>query len=115
MRCCYNCAEKGHFGFECPQTLESDYPPENPFKTAFPNGLERENIDNDVFHHVIFLTKQTSDVLSAEKGRQFLRDLSENMNIRIELFRGKRCYIKLVGDDEITNYCRAELFRWKLR
>ncbi len=32
---CYNCAEVGHFGFECNLTPASEYPPENPLKSTF--------------------------------------------------------------------------------
>lgn len=151
-KCCYNCAQQGHFGFECPLILQSDYPPENPLKTAFPltpPQLQRyqddasgdaamdcdrsvvglctsENGENtphsgasgndklDLAHvHVILLAKQTSDVLSSELGKRFLAQLSRSTNIRIELFCGKQPYVKLFGDDDVVDYCKCQLLKWK--
>lgn len=141
-KCCYNCAKRGHFGFECPLVFQSDYPPENPLQTAFPleqrytndgnNDHDRSTNDCgerdgenstctvhngnfDFSHvHVIFLAEQTSDLLSSEMGERFLTNLSHNTNIRLELFRGKQSYLKLFGDDDIVNYCKSELSKWKM-
>lgn len=108
---CYNCAKIGHFGFECPLTPYSDYAPENPFKTALCNNSSQSN--NDSNNNIMFISKETANILSTENGNNFLRFLSDNIKLRLEFFRGEQDYIKIVGNETKLKSFQAEFRKFK--
>lgn len=111
---CYNCAKAGHFGFECSFTPDSEYPLENPLKTSFfeDHVREYEALQND--NAVIFLPKETADLLCSERGNQFLKRISEGTNARIEFFCGIHYYIKIVGQEAEVDDFKTKLELLKL-
>lgn len=113
-RYCYNCAQEGHFGFECPLTQNSPYPLENPLLTA-----NTEHINDDRNHpdhsdsNVIFVSRETAGFLCSEIGSSFFKRFSNDTKCRVEFFQGVPSYVRIVGDENKVNVFKNELEKLK--
>ena len=111
-RYCYNCAKKGHFGFECPLTQSSPYPLENPLLTANV-AAPTDDQDDQNNNSVIFISNETADLLGSEAGDTFFGRLSKETNCRIELCRGVQNYVRITGEEDNVRVFKEELEKLK--
>lgn len=114
---CYNCAAKGHFGFECPEMAVCSYPPENPIITSLLNRTSPPpNANNDNARSrpaIIHLYQDTTDRLRTEAGGKFLKDFADRYKVCVELFHNPLNYVKIVGRREEIDAFRRQLNQWK--
>lgn len=107
---CYNCAQAGHFGFECPLEHDSNYPLDNPYKTALFDVPSLSSGESD--RVMISISEKQSQLLHSDRGDEFLRRYVNDSNFTINLFPGINNYVQIIGDNVTSNNFEEQLEKW---